>query len=110
VTAAAAGVWRLTVAHPFLGSPLEGQHPSPTHPHTRTRPPQINFERIAGYAQGINKDAVKSLFTAADFVAISAYAPIDPWSLQPSDLQKSAQMADNELSWYGVDFLKNKKL
>lgn len=41
---------------------------------------KINFERVSGYADqlpgGVKVDAAKQLFDAADFIAISAYAPM----------------------------------
>ena len=67
---------------------------TPLPPYTRTpAPPQV-----------------RKLFKSVEFVAISAYAPVDPGSFGPNDLQRSAQMADEELSQWGVSSLKKKKL
>lgn len=53
---------------------------------------KINFERVAGYAAqvpgGVKADLAKQLFAAADFVAISAYAP-QASTPMPSKMQVS---------------------
>lgn len=55
---------------------------------------KINFERVAGYAGqlpgGIKADMAQRLFAAADYVAISAYAPM-PSTPTAAKMQVSTQ-------------------
>ena len=54
---------------------------------------------------------MRKLFQSAEFVAISAYAPVgDATGLKPDDMQRSAQMADQELTALGINSLKSKTL
>ncbi|KAI8465372.1 MAG: hypothetical protein J3K34DRAFT_525428 [Monoraphidium minutum] len=75
---------------------------------------KINFEKVAGYADqvngGINGDEVRKLFKMAEYIALSAYAPVDASGFGPNDLQRSAQIADEELRQWGVESLKKRKL
>jgi len=76
---------------------------------------KVNFDQVAGAAEklprGLDRNAARDLVRALDFVAISAYAALpDPSNVRPADFQRSAAEVDKELRWYGIDFLKEKKL
>eukprot|EP00878_Enallax_costatus_P020265 GHUV01021415.1.p1 GENE.GHUV01021415.1~~GHUV01021415.1.p1 ORF type:complete len:430 (+),score=143.67 GHUV01021415.1:150-1439(+) len=66
---------------------------------------KINFERVTGYADqlpgGVKAELARRLFAAADYIAISAYAPM-PSNPTPSRLQDSAALADGELKQWGI--------
>lgn len=53
---------------------------------------------------------MRKIFKSVEFVAISAYAPVNDGGFGPDDMQRSAEMADGELRQWGVESLKKKKL
>jgi hypothetical protein len=57
---------------------------------------------------GIKGDFSRRLFKRADFVAMSAYAPL-PITLKRSDMQNSAQEVEDQLKTIGIS-LRGKKL
>ena len=81
-------------------------------------PPQVKVgfkvtqEHTLGQAAmlplGIKGDYSRRLFKRADFVAMSAYAPL-PITLKKADMEASAQVVEDQLSTIGVS-MRGKKL